>query len=216
MKGKKHIFTALALLVIAIATLGVSIAPSVIQTLFDARVELTINSEASNLKNEPLLKDGVTYVPLRECAENLGFQVAWDEETKTIDVDTYHKTVPNLVEAEIVAEQGAIPDEATAISVGKAILEAAMGRSVEYQDGEREFYLTATYYKKDNAWRVDQAGRYEGKAWYGTNFYTPFVVLNKNTGEVTSMNLYPQAELRTPMGRQEDGTLIYPKLEELH
>lgn len=210
MKSRNSIFMTIVLTAIVVATLGISTVPSEMQTLSDAQVKFTVNGEAKSFKNELFLKDGVTYVPLRECAEEWGFQVEWNEKDRQIEVDTDHKVVPDLVEAEVIVEQGVIPDEETALAVGKAILEAAMGRSMVYQDGERELRLTAYYYEGINAWIVYQTGRYEGRMWYGTNLHRPYVVINKNTGEVISIDLYPQAELRTPLGRHEDGSPIYP------
>lgn len=208
---KKRIYVGVTLALAGVLALGVAIVPTAVQTISQAKVELTVDHKTLELEHEPLIVDGVTYVPLRECAEKLGFNVEWNGETRCIDVDTYHKEILNKKdEAEIIDEQGIIPDEETALAVGKAILESAMGRSVEYRDGARELYLTATYYPFDNNWRIDQLGKYEGRFWSGGNYNAPFVALNKNTGEVTYIDLTPWTERHTPVGKWDDGSLIWP------
>ena len=213
--AKKHGFIATGTLaLVGLLALGVSALPVAMQAISEAGVELVVDSETQHLEHEPLLLDGVTYVPLRECAENLGFSVEWDEETGHIEVDTNRRNVQHLeTNTEVISEQGVIPDEETALAVGKIILEKALGQSVEYQDGDRELHLHANYYTKLNSWMVYQAGTYEGESYYWTNRPTPFVALNKSTGEVTCINLDPMAEDSTPLGRRPDGSLIWSTKE---
>lgn len=200
-----------AFILAGVLVLGVSALPT---TISEAGMKLVVDHETRHLEHEPLLLDGVTYVPLRECAEQLGFQVEWDGEARCVKVDTTHKNVQHLeTNTEAVAEQGVIPDKETALAVGKIILEKNLGRSVEYKDGDRELRLEADYYTVLNGWKVYQVGTYEGISYYGTNRHTPFVVLNKSTGEVTYIDLDPMAEDCTPLGRQPDGTLIWPTEE---
>ncbi len=210
---KKQTRTPIVLALLALAgavALGVAVVPATVQTFSQANVKLTLNGAAQKLEHEPVLLDGVTYVPLRECAENRGYQVMWDEDARQIEVDTYHRRIPDQCSTEKVDEQGVIPDEATALAVGKAILEGAMGRSVEYKDGGREFYLKAHYYENTNVWEVFQSGKYEGYRYYGTNVISPGVILDKATGEVRCIALDPIPERLTPAGRWEDGALIWP------
>lgn len=211
MKKQVYIRVVGVLLALAgIVALGIAIVPVAVQSISQADIKLMVNHDTLELEHEPLIVDGVTYVPLRECAEKLGFQVEWDNETRLIQVDTYHKRILGQSRAEIIDEQGVIPDEETALAVGKAILEGAMGRSVEYQDGERKFYLTAQYHPLDNAWRIDQIGKYEDRSWGGGNYNAPFVALNINTGEVIYIDLNPLQERMTPVGRWADGSVIFP------
>lgn len=208
MREQKRGSIALAALALTGAVaLGVAALPEAVETLWQAGVKLTVDGQALKLEHEALLVDGVTYVPLRECAENRGYQVVWNEKARQIEVDTRHRKVSD---AEKVDEQGVIPDEATALAVGKAILEGALGRSVEYKDGGREFYLTAHYYENTNVWWVDQLGKYEGHIYYGTNALCLGVILDKATGEVLHIGLNPLPEKSTPAGRWEDGALIWP------
>ena len=43
----------------------------------------TLNGQAVSLSEEPHIKDGVVYVPLKDVVESLGGSVNWDNETKT-------------------------------------------------------------------------------------------------------------------------------------
>lgn len=213
---KKHGLTMGVLVLVGLLVLGVSALPSAMQTISEAGVKLVVDYKSQRLEHEPLVLDGVTYVPLRECAEKLGYQVEWNEEARNIYVDTNHKNVQHLkTNTEVIAEQGVIPDKETALAVGKIILEKALGQSVEYQDGDRELHLDATYYTKLNEWLVYQEGTYEGERYYLTldTPSAPYVVLNKSTGEVTQIDLDPMAEECTPLGRKPDGTLIWSTKE---
>lgn len=212
---KKHGSMAKGALVLAgVLVLGMSALPSTMQTISEAGVKLVVDHETQDLEHEPLLLDGVTYIPLRECAEKLGYQVEWDQERQQIKIDTSRRNVQDLrTNTEGVAEQGVIPDEETALAVGKIILEKALGQPVEYQIGDRKLWLSADYYPVYNEWRVSQAGTYEGDFFYYTNYFTPMVALNKSTGEVTRIDLEPKAEKYTPLGKQPDGALIWSTKE---
>lgn len=200
-----------ALIIAGLLVLGISALPVATQTISEAGVKFVVNSETQYLEHEPLLLDGVTYIPLRECAEKLGLEVEWNAESRKIEVDTNHRNIQHLEDdTEVIKEQGVIPDEETALAIGKIILEKALGQRVEYQDGDRELQLHATYYTKLNGWKIYQTGTYKGISYYGTNRPSPFVVLNKSTGEVTYINLDPMAENSTPLGEHPDGTLIWP------
>lgn len=47
-----------------------------------------VNSEKKELDVPAVLKDDTTFVPLRFILEELGHDVAWDQETKTVDITT--------------------------------------------------------------------------------------------------------------------------------
>lgn len=208
--AKKHGLTKGVLVLAGLLVLGVSALPSAMQTISEAGVKLIVDYETQRFEHEPLVLDGVTYVPLRECAEKLGYQVEWDQVRQRIEVDTSRRNVKDLrTNTEDIIEQGVIPDEETALAVGKIILEKALGQSVEYQDGDRKLWLEADYHTAYNEWWICQVGSYEGELCYWTNYFTPFVALNKSTGEVTRIDLEPTAEKYTPLGRKPDGSLIW-------
>lgn len=209
---KKREFMAKGTFILAgVLALGVAALPA---TISEAGMKIVVDYETQHLEHEPLLLDGVTYVPLRECAEKLGYQVEWNQERRRIEIDTSSRNVQDLrANTEGVAEQGVIPDEETALAIGKIILEKALGQPVEYQDGERKLWLEVHYHTVYNEWRIYQLGTYEGDFYYTTNYFTPMVALNKSTGEVTRIDLEPTAEECTPLGKKPDGTLIWSTKE---
>lgn len=140
--------------------------------------------------NPIYLIDDLTYVPLRELTENLGIPVMWNNEKRQVILDINNKEV--LYDKNSKANEnlvnGVIPDEETAKNVAKSILEACTGRQVVYQDGDYEFYLSASFSEKQNCWFVVQYAKYKGEHFGGGNV-SPIIQLNKSTGEVMSINL---------------------------
>ena len=45
-----------------------------------------IDDTRYNAQVAPIIKDGRTYIPLRFVSENMGYNVAWDGETRTITI----------------------------------------------------------------------------------------------------------------------------------
>jgi type IV secretory pathway component VirB8 len=41
-----------------------------------------------SFRTTPIIKDSRTFIPLRFISENLGYNVAWDGETRTITITT--------------------------------------------------------------------------------------------------------------------------------
>ncbi len=66
--------------------------PTVQAVISDVKVQL--NSQALSLQDangneiKPLIVDGTTYLPVRAISENLGLEVAWNGETRTIDLNS--------------------------------------------------------------------------------------------------------------------------------
>ncbi|MBD1373975.1 alpha/beta hydrolase [Hazenella sp. IB182357] len=54
----------------------------------DSYAEVTIGKTTSNIKiSPPFIQNGQTYVPIRDAAEALGFEVDWISSTQTIDIN---------------------------------------------------------------------------------------------------------------------------------
>jgi len=85
---------ALALgLLIGSATTAIAATDTVQATI--AKFKFVVNGEQQQLKNDPLVRNGVTYLPVRETAELLGAQVDFKDGTITLvkDGETVTETV---------------------------------------------------------------------------------------------------------------------------
>lgn len=131
-----------------------------------------------------------TYIALRDMCDKLNIPLEWNSEKREIKIDIYNKKVP-ISNNTLFRENGVIPDEETALSIGRIILEKYMGKSLEYETDEKKYYLKATYIKESNSWDVTQFFDYkDGRGWTGSGIYLPNIKLNKNTGEVIYINTY--------------------------
>lgn len=141
-------------------------------------------------------KDGVTYISLRDICRTLRIPLHWDEENRIAHVDEFHKKVVVSDKTEYKNE-GVIPDEETALAIGKIILEKYVGRELEYETEDKRFYLKAISFDHYGAdvWEVYQTYEYlDGRKWAGSGFSTVQLYLSKTTGEVISICTYSDLE----------------------
>ena len=131
------------------------------------------------------------YVPLRELCEELRIPLEWNEEREEAVMEINNKKIEVSDKTEY-KEEGVIPDEETALAIGKIILEKYVGKRLEYETEEEIFYLYASYDQEANCWIIGQDMKYkDGRLLIfgdGNGSYIPEVILNKNTGEVIYIN----------------------------
>ena len=84
------------------------------QTYAAENVTMQINNSVANvdgadvsLNTAPVIVNGSTLVPLRFVSENLGYNVGWDEQTKTVSLSQTQQVTNNTVTDE-AAEKIAI------------------------------------------------------------------------------------------------------------
>lgn len=132
---------------------------------------------------------GRTYVSLREICDKLGIPIEWNNTNREVEMDIYNKKVP-VSNKTLFKEDGVIPDQETALIIGKTILEKYAGKSMEYETDERIYYLRASFLESENAWIVVQNFKYKNPNVGGSTDFADFanVKLNKNTGEVMYIN----------------------------
>jgi hypothetical protein len=138
-----------------------------------------------------LINDKI-YVSLRNLCNELNIPIEWDGENGETTIDIYHKKIEVSNKTEY-KEQGVIPDEETALTVGKAILEKYVGKHMEYETEDKIYYLETKYLENENSWYVGQMFSYKdtSKGWStGGSIYVPCVKISKNTGEVLFINSY--------------------------
>lgn len=145
---------------------------------------MKIGGEYIAFENDIYTINEKTYIPIRELSEKLRIPIRWDGEKDQVELLTDFKTV-RTSEGTPSNEAGVIPDEETAYKIGKIILEKYVGKSLEYETEKGVYYLKTTYHQLDNSWRISQECKYKQGGGGGTGIYSPTVVLNRNTGEVT-------------------------------
>ena len=153
---------------------------------------IKLGNKSITMEYPLFIRDNRVYVSIRNLCELLNIPIYWDEQEKEVCVDIYNKKTPVSSKTEY-KEEGVIPDEETALAVGKVILEKYAERPMEYETEDKIYYLNVRYYADGNFWRIVQWYDYKDKhsGWAaGDQFYMPVVYLNKNTGEVIYINTY--------------------------
>jgi hypothetical protein len=151
---------------------------------------IRIGNYAVKLQYPIYVNDDRIYVSLRSICDELGIPIKWDSKKNEAIMDIYNKKVP-VSDKTLFREDGVIPDEQTALAVGKAILEKYADKPLEYETSDKIYYLEAMFDKQYNSWRVSQTFKYKDKdcGWSaGDDFYIPTVILNRQTGEVLYIN----------------------------
>jgi Copper amine oxidase N-terminal domain. len=163
-----------------------------------ASYSIKLGNSVVELNSPIYASDGKTYVSLRDICDELRIPIYWDSEKSEVVVDIFNKTVQVSDKTEF-KEAGIVPDEETALAIGKIVLETYAGRPMEYETDEKIFYLRATYIEKQNAWNVVQFFDYkeDGKGWAmggmgGIDMCR--VVISRLTGEVLSISTYSYFE----------------------
>lgn len=136
------------------------------------------------------INEGNTYVSLRDICKELRIPVYWDEQARVAVIDKYNSEiiVSTLTERK---KEGVIPDEETALAIGRIILEKYSGEKYEYETKNVKYFLEVEFIEEYNVWKVSE--RYELKreppncAFGGPLAY---VYLSKSTGEVININTY--------------------------
>lgn len=80
---KKTKYLICGLIIGLLLTTGVFASNEQIQARF-AEFKLSVNGEQQTLNTKPLIHNGTSYLPVREVADLLGYDVDFDDETKTI------------------------------------------------------------------------------------------------------------------------------------
>ncbi len=107
---KKYIITVLLCLI------------SVLPVFADATIPVYFDSQPLELSNKPVQKNGTTLVPLREIFDALGFNVVWNEKTKTIIASSKDATIKLTIGSKVAYVNG----EAKPISVAPQLIKGTM------------------------------------------------------------------------------------------
>lgn len=151
---------------------------------------IKIGNASAEPKYPIYLKDDRIYVPLRSFCDELKIPISWNDEENAAILDINNKNI-SVSDKTQLKKEGVIPDEQTALAIGKIILERYAEKSLEYETDDKVYYLTAKFDERCKGWRVCQMFKYkdENRGWSaGDKFYIPTVILNKQNGEVLYIN----------------------------
>lgn len=156
---------------------------------------IKLGNQNMQLESPIFLINDKIYVSLRNLCNELNIPIEWDGENGEAMIDIYHKKVPVSDKTEY-KEQGVIPDEETALAVGKAILEKYAGKPLEYETDKRIYYLRVSFVESENAWIIVQNFKYKNPNVIGSTDFADFahVKLSKSTGEILFINTYSTFE----------------------
>ena len=132
-------------------------APSTVQAVL-AKFTLSVNGQHQALKNEPLVYNGTTYLPVREVAGLLDADASFDNKTKNIElqtkgVDTVDTTVPvsqEWISLADLAKQvdeltaGPLSDNQTGLTIVKGDVKVEIPNLIGKPDGTVETLKTST------------------------------------------------------------------------
>lgn len=151
---------------------------------------IKINSETMQFDNEIYNIDGRIYVSIRELFEKMRIPVLWNDEVEQVEVLTEFKSVHTGSKTQ-EKKDGVIPDKETAYEVGKILLEKYADKPMEYETEDKIYYLFVSFMEDFNSWKIQQTFKFkDGSVWGSTAHIAPAIILNKNTGEVLSINTY--------------------------
>ena len=180
---KKTIYTTIITsLLIIITTLTCAMEKS--------EINIKFGDKTITLANPTFMQNNRIYISARDICDTLGIPIYWNEENNEAHIDIYHKklNVSNKTECK---DEGVIPDEETALAVGKVILEKYMDKPLEYETSDKIYYLEVAFKEDYNKWDIYQTFKYKNEAgWNSGELYIPSISLNKYTGEVIHINTY--------------------------
>ena len=189
---KKWIATVLVLMLILCATLTFAKVGEVFEQV---DYNIKIGDAVVKLQYPIFINDDRIYVSVRSICDKLGIPIEWNGESKEVEIDIYNKKV-QVSDKTIFKTEGVIPDEETALIVGKTILEKYAERPMEYETESRIYYLYAEFIESENAWLISQRFRFKNPNSGGGIGWADYsnVKLNKFTGEVMFINTYSTFE----------------------
>lgn len=86
-------------LLIGTASTAIAATSDTVQAVF-AKFSLTVNGEVKQLNNDPVVIDGVSYLPVREVAGLLGYDVGFEDGTIVLDNDPKQEPEPTESDTE--------------------------------------------------------------------------------------------------------------------
>ena len=152
----------------------------------DDLIKINWDSQILDIESEPIMINDRVYVSIRSLGDSLNKTVDWDGETNTVYIKSDSKKVVAF-DGEKNIEKEIVPDEETAIAIGKLYLGKYIGESVEYENEEKTVYLKA--YRNGTLWHVYQTFDFkDGRGWAGS-IDSCSIKINAENGEVVYIDI---------------------------
>lgn len=181
-------------------------------------INLVIDGKSINISPPPVIKNDRTLVPVRFVSEELGAEVEWDDENRTVYITKGNRTVllridSRLVEYNIDNEKTFnISDVAPEIIEDRTfvplrLISNALGVAVSWDDSTRTVYVDSSQYQEimpfyDMKLSIKPGQAITGMTELGTTFDKS---LPKNAAEIRYLLLNPETGLGKVIAR---GTLF--------
>lgn len=133
-----------------------------------------VNNRVKDIGSEALVKDGITYVPLRFVSENLGSEIEWDSKTKSVNMYSKGKSEEVETVKEVVKEVEPVKEVVKEESVNKDLF----GRNIRTTDLPKNSSLYSEIiggvpnkmYEVKQKWELVDWGReaFEGEDYLST------------------------------------------------
>ncbi|MBQ2743808.1 MAG: hypothetical protein IJF32_13535 [Oscillospiraceae bacterium] len=192
MKCFKCIILAICFLVLccAIAIASDTSAFDTMKNFKAATYDIKLENEVISFKKPVLVEDGNTYVALRDICWALGYYADWEQRDWEVNIFPYRSKQIEVSPTTKLKDEGVIPDEETALAVGKVILEKYAEKELEYETDIMKYQLTASYLADEDAWLIIQTVKPKNPLGGGGEDinHRPQIKLDKMTGEVLYIN----------------------------
>jgi len=180
------------IIAVAVAMLAVNSVAFAAGMLFSGS-KIIISGQEASFENQIYNENGRLYVPLREFCDKINTPVLWDEEKNSAFVLSSNEF---LLGAD-TEKKDVIPDEETAKSIGKIIMEKYMGRKLE--NNMHEFYA----YPVEDLWCVQLVYSEKSHTYGGDMQHLVTIRLSRKTGAAVFISTNSDIDLDEDFGDDE-------------
>lgn len=151
---KKMVIGLVAGMLIGSATVAAAATTQTVQATL-AKFAITVDGEAQQLKSDPLVYKGTTYLPVREVANITGYDLQFDNKAKKIELQSKSEGVSSLSQSTSPTTTSSVTDEwiglrEFALSQGNVKLTSEADYSILIKDGNEILRFDQKSYQAQN------------------------------------------------------------------